>query len=149
MEHVMVGVDGSDASHRAVRVAAELAAALDASLHVVHAHRSHGTGQVPRHLAEYERLEHVYATEAELIRSAAAQTAADAAEQARAAGASDVETEVVDGDPASILVDRARQVGADMLVVGRRGLGDLTGMLLGSVSHKVTHHADCPVLTVP
>ena len=54
---------------------------------------------------------------------------------------------VTEGDPASALIDAAQ--GAEMLVVGSRGHGGFVGLLLGSVSHKVIHHAPCPVLVVP
>ena len=53
---------------------------------------------------------------------------------------------VVEGHPADILVREAR--GADLLVVGSRGLGGFAGMLLGSVSQHCVHHAPCSVLVI-
>lgn len=53
----------------------------------------------------------------------------------------------VAGHPASKLLDAAD--GADLLVVGTRGHGGFTGLLLGSTSQQVTHHAPCPVVIVP
>ncbi|MCZ7597652.1 MAG: universal stress protein [Gammaproteobacteria bacterium] len=53
-------------------------------------------------------------------------------------------TEVTTGDPARGIIDSARSLPADMIVVGSRGLGELSGLLLGSVSHKVSHRHPAP-----
>jgi nucleotide-binding universal stress UspA family protein len=58
-----------------------------------------------------------------------------------------VEHLVVEGPTARSLLDVAK--GADVLVVGSRGRGGFAGLLLGSVSTQVTHHATCPVVVVP
>lgn len=52
------------------------------------------------------------------------------------------------GDPAAEIVNVARETGAEMIVVGSRGLGRMQGMLLGSVSDRIVHLAHCPVLVV-
>ena len=57
-----------------------------------------------------------------------------------------VEPAVRRGSPGAALVERAK--GADLVVVGTRGHGGFTGLMLGSVSHQVTHHAPCPVVIV-
>ncbi len=53
---------------------------------------------------------------------------------------------IVQGPPASVLLDAAD--GADLLIVGSRGLGGFSGLLLGSVSSQLIHHAPCPVLVI-
>ncbi len=60
-----------------------------------------------------------------------------------------VGTELVEGDPGETIVDRAEQGSVDEIFMGRRGRGRATELLLGSVSHYVTHHAPCPVTVVP
>lgn len=57
-----------------------------------------------------------------------------------------IETIVVRGRPASVVVERARELEVDLIVVGHRGLGTWTSRLLGSVSAEVVDHAPCPVL---
>ncbi|MGA9160308.1 MAG: universal stress protein [Actinomycetota bacterium] len=52
------------------------------------------------------------------------------------------------GSVAPTILEAARSFSADLIVMGTRGLSDFTGLLLGSVAHKVIHHADCPVLVV-
>lgn len=59
-----------------------------------------------------------------------------------------IETRIVDAPPADAVVAIAREEGADILVIGSRGLGRIKGMLLGSVSQKVVHDAPCAVLVV-
>jgi nucleotide-binding universal stress UspA family protein len=55
---------------------------------------------------------------------------------------------MVDGNPAQSLIDQAVSGGHDLIVVGSRGRGDATSLLLGSVSHAVLHHSRVPVLIV-
>jgi nucleotide-binding universal stress UspA family protein len=63
------------------------------------------------------------------------------------AGGVSIEPELVQGGAAQALLDAAKD--ADLLVVGSRGLGGFGGLLLGSVSQQVSHHARCPVVIVP
>lgn len=53
---------------------------------------------------------------------------------------------IVEGNPASALIEASKA--ADLIVVGSRGHGGFTGMMLGSVSHQTIHHAHCPVLVI-
>jgi nucleotide-binding universal stress UspA family protein len=65
-----------------------------------------------------------------------------------AKGVKDVKTQVVDGNPVDNILAAAEHEKADLIVMGRRGLGNVAGMLMGSVSHKVSHLVDCACLTV-
>ena len=69
---------------------------------------------------------------------------------AYALGANKVETVVHSGNPAVVIVDHIDESmsPSDAVVMGRRGLGDLGGLLLGSVSHRVAQDATCAVITV-
>lgn len=59
-----------------------------------------------------------------------------------------IERLVISGHPAKVIVETAEKTEADLIVLGTRGLSDLRGTLLGSVSHKVVNLADCPCLLV-
>lgn len=63
-------------------------------------------------------------------------------------GAANVKTIVKSGQPARVIVSVAQETDAGVIVIGSRGLGDLQGFLLGSVSHKVTSLSEVPVLVV-
>jgi nucleotide-binding universal stress UspA family protein len=76
------------------------------------------------------------------------QILAHAAEAARDAGAHDVTTQLRDGDAVEIVLERAQAEAADLIVMGSRGLSDLKGLLLGSVSHKICQLASCSCVTV-
>lgn len=137
MPRIVVGVDGSPASVRALQQAVELAAALGAEVDAVH------TWLVSYGATELSMMPAVPSTE---LQAAAEQTLAEAVAAVDTKGVT-VNRIVTEGDAASTLLEAAE--GADMLVVGSRGHGGFVGLLLGSVSHKVIHHAPCPVLVVP
>jgi len=60
----------------------------------------------------------------------------------------EVEETVVPGSPAEAIIDHADEAGDPLIVIGSRGLSGLREMMLGSVSHRVLHHANCPVTVV-
>lgn len=78
--------------------------------------------------------------------SPAQERARTAADRARSAGARDVETRAVTGDPVEVLLGVVSQQRADLLVVGNRGLNTIKGRLLGSVPSDATRRAGCDVL---
>jgi nucleotide-binding universal stress UspA family protein len=69
-------------------------------------------------------------------------------EDARQQGVTAVKTLLEGGDPASVIVQVAGNEKPDLLVMGSRGLGEIQGLLMGSVSHKVSHLAKCTVVIV-
>lgn len=63
-------------------------------------------------------------------------------------GIATVQERVEEGNPANVIINIAEEVSADMIIMGNRGLSDLHGILVGSVSHKVSHLAKCTCVTV-
>lgn len=146
---ILVAVDGSEHAQRAIQWAVDLAQCHDAPLSLVHVMRWTGSNRVPRELEEFERIEHVRITERDLLESAAAKILDAAKAAATDAGVGEVATFLRNGDPASEIIGVADEVGADLVVMGSRGLSDLPGLVLGSVSHRVVHAAEGrAVLTV-
>ncbi|MFC4950747.1 universal stress protein [Pseudonocardia sp. GCM10023141] len=135
---VLVGVDGSDSALRAVRWAAAEAARLDAPLRVINAF-----GLLPA-----DRYGAVMAADAGgVLLEAAHEIVSAAIAHARAvAPHSSVTGEVLRDHPIPRLITESRH--AQLLVVGDRGRGGITGMLVGSVAVALAAHAACPVVVV-
>jgi nucleotide-binding universal stress UspA family protein len=148
MKLILHPTDGSAAAKKALDLAAELAAAKQGKLIILHVQRRHGRDSIPPDLAELEYVEHIRMTEAEVLHGAAETIAAKAEQAARAKGVAEVERLVVEGDPAREIIAVARDKRVDAIVLGSRGLGDLQGLLLGSVSHKVAQVAPCTCIMV-
>jgi nucleotide-binding universal stress UspA family protein len=140
MARVVVGTDGSEAADEAVRFAAIEARSLGATLSVIHAWPEPDAvspGLVGRPRAVNESPAY---GEAANCTERAVQLA-----EAAAPGVT-VEGEPRAGDPTMVLVDAA--VDAELLVVGSRGRGDLSSLVLGSVSHACLRRASGPVAVV-
>jgi nucleotide-binding universal stress UspA family protein len=140
---IVVGTDGSATSFAAVDRAAAVAADCDAELVIVCAY----TPETPQDTSE---IEDVLKNEAYLVRgwTPAEDTLRSAEERAAAAGATKIRTLAVDGPPVDVLRSAVRDVHADLLVVGNRGLNTLSGRLLGSVPSGVARRAGVDVLIV-
>lgn len=139
MQRIVVGVDGSACARRALAWAVEEARLRGASVEAVHAWTTPFVAGYPYTTLVFDprQLEqHAREMLEELI-----------AEVDTTGLAVSVEPMVVGGGAAAALVEAAK--GADLLVVGSRGRGGFTGLLLGSVSHQVVHHAPCAVVIVP
>lgn len=136
---VLVGVDGSEGSKRALRWAADYVELTGAPLHAL------VVWDVPASPGAPAPEDAAGADVAERERRAEAMLADTIAEVVGDAPA--VIRRVERGYPAAVLV--AASEGAALLVLGSHGLGGWTASLLGSVSQQCTHHAHCPVLLVP
>ena len=145
---ILVPTDGSGHAAKAVRFAADLAQKYGAHVILLHVVEDWGSSRVPDELRGYARLEHVEITERDLRQSTANEILRRAEETAAAAGAKGIEKRIEEGAPATRILERAKAAGVDLIVMGSRGLGDLKGLLLGSVSHKVSHLAECTCVTV-
>jgi nucleotide-binding universal stress UspA family protein len=140
--------DGSPNADKALALACDLALAKNAHLLLLHVQRRHGGDRIPPDLVEYSRWEQVQETEAEVIRSAAHNIGARADKEARRQGVAPIETIIIEGDPSGKIAEVAKDRNVDMIVMGSRGLGDLQGLLLGSVSHKVASSSPCTCIIV-
>ena len=140
---IVVGTDGSETAGEAVLAAMGLARRHEATLHIVSAFlgapQSRLRAEAPQAPPDVEwhvdPREDVDATLAEA--------------QARTTGAGiDVRTHAREGDAADAILDVAEETGADLIVVGNKGLTGAKRFLLGSVPNRVSHHAPCSVLIV-
>jgi nucleotide-binding universal stress UspA family protein len=144
MHLIMVATDGSASSDRAVDIAAGLARAGGCKLQIVTVENS-----VIERSKGIDMMAQVEGSLGEAIEAAANIVLQQANERARQHGAASVETQWYWGDPSEAIIEAARNMKADLIVVGRRGRGRLTGLLLGSVSQKLVSLAPCAVMVVP
>jgi nucleotide-binding universal stress UspA family protein len=140
---VVVGTDGSESSFRAVERAAAVAAESGAKLVLACAY-------YPADQRDVDAAQDVLRDEAyQVVGSTPAdQSLSLAADRAAAAGATDVERVAEMGAPVETLLKIANKHGADLLVVGNRGLNSLAGRILGSVPSEAARKAACDVLIV-
>jgi nucleotide-binding universal stress UspA family protein len=144
LEKILVAVDGSEYSQKALELACQLTEKFDGSLHILHVPQGAaadrvmvlGGASVMIH-AGHEQIEKAGRTLIEAARKIAEESLSGK-----------VTTELRGGDPADEIVKSAKENASDCIVLGSRGLGDFGGLLLGSVSHKVNHCAPCTCITV-
>ena len=135
-EKILIAVDGSEPSNHAMEMAIEMAKKFGSELHMLHVVRSM---QLP---TNFGRLEDYVALERrrhDLLKSAGEQILNQCRGVAEAAGLSTVKTDVGAGDPANAIVTYANKNGIDLIALGSRGLGEVEGVLMGSVSRKVSN----------
>lgn len=175
MKRIVVAVDGSAEGRKALEMATQIAASFGATLEVVHVLMHRRPSEEFQRMAEVEHLlpripqdrlpetamqpgsvflgpfatpeaARRQTTDLALVEALGDSVLEDARERAQAAGVGAVETTTLEGDEADAVVDHAERQGADMIVVGSRGLGRVGSMVLGSVSRKIAGKARMSVL---
>ncbi|MBU1661972.1 MAG: universal stress protein [Chloroflexi bacterium] len=136
-ENILLAIDGSEHARKAARLAGDLARHHGANLRVVVAFEP-----VPVYLGEpnFQQVVFVRLREADDVLKAALELVGDIP--------GELKTEVLEGPPAEAILNVADTRGNDLIVMGTRGRGRLSGLLLGSQSQKVVAHAHCPVLLI-
>ncbi len=142
---ILVATDASPASNKAIDMAADMAAKYDASLALLYVIREM---QLPDELRNMAEVEKIAGPRAEVLQFVAGKILHDAETRAKDHGAARVESITREGDPASCIIEEAKGRSVDLVVMGTRGLGQVKGMLLGSVSRKVSNLADVNCLIV-
>jgi nucleotide-binding universal stress UspA family protein len=141
IKQILVPLDFSPESMHALEFATDLAKRYGASLDLVYAYQAIAYAlpegyvlmtpdQVTEVLAEFEKL------------------LADAKRRALEAGVAQVDTEIVDGYPINVILQRQAQKGHDLIVMGTHGRSGIKRVVLGSVAENVVRSAGCPVLLV-
>ena len=173
-ETILVPTDGSEHAKKAVLLAADIADKYQARLVLLHVMPK---GPLPEEVRRMARVEHIAdeppqgaapltpegrfpastllgadrETEEQtrqVLRFLADKVLAEAERVAQEKGVENVVAAIEDGDPAEQILRYAESEGANLIVMGSRGLGDLKGLLMGSVSHKVSQLSPCSCVTV-
>ena len=142
MPRIIVATDGSAGANRAIDTAARLAKAMGADLLILTV-----GGNISGE--ELRRLASIDGDVSEALKSASDRVLERARKRALRIGAIAIKLQCGWGDPAEVIIDAVRREKATILVVGRRGRGRLSGLLLGSISQKVASLAPCTVMVVP
>jgi nucleotide-binding universal stress UspA family protein len=137
---IVVGIDGSTSAERATRWAAREAQLTAAPMHLVHAYAWAEPSRFPGAVKPGMRNQDLFLSEARAYLERAVEAARSTAPEV------EVTTEFVTEHPIDVLTSRSAS--ADRVVLGSRGLGGVTGLLLGSVAVGVTSRAACPVVVV-
>lgn len=167
IKNILVAVDGSRHSVKAVELASDLAAKYDANITLLHVLLR---GHMPEGLKKAMEIEvgkpkssvdPVYLPNSILARNKKVTqltleelnyigkyVLGSVAAISRDKGVANVDMRVEEGEPAKVILQVADEAAADMIVMGNRGLSDFQGVLFGSVSHKVSQLAKCTCVTV-
>ncbi|HEY5650968.1 MAG TPA: universal stress protein [Acidimicrobiia bacterium] len=143
---IVLAVDGSEHSDRAATFAGELSKWSDGVVDILHV--VHEPDVIPASvLREYSNMENIYVSQRDMLESVGRQIIANAAQIVRSNGGAVGLEEVGVGSAPAEIAAYAERVDASCIVMGRRGLGDLEGLFLGSVSHRVGHLSHRTLIT--
>ncbi len=141
-QKIVVGTDGSETADEAVRKAAELARSVSATLEIVSAYEPVAPSRLREEAVDVpkdvewtvnprEDVDHTLGNAGTLVGEGV-----------------EVKLHARQGDPADAIIDVAEEVGADLIIVGNKGMTGARRFLLGSVPNKISHHAPCAVLII-
>lgn len=142
---ILVATDASPASNRAIDLAAEMAGQYDATLHLLYVVRDMQLAPELKKMAEVEKIA---GARMDVLKFVGNKILTDAKARSERMGATMVETHMATGDPATAIVEQAERNGIDLVVLGTRGLSEVKGMLMGSVSRKVANMCEKNCLIV-
>ncbi|SKA94354.1 Nucleotide-binding universal stress protein, UspA family [Paucidesulfovibrio gracilis DSM 16080] len=134
---LLLPVDGSPCSDRAVNYALGFCELVQARLVLLHVHKA-----VPQTLGKPNFDEAMDRLRKE------AQDVLQPYEDMLAETAVEYESRIVSGPTAEVIFDVAKAESCDLIIMGSKGKSDLEGLMVGSVTHKVLHVAPCPVLVI-
>ena len=140
---IVVGTDGSETASKAVGQAAELAASVGSTLLIVSAFEPVGPTRLRDEAAQAPEDVRWMVNPREDV-DATLNAAVELADELGVA----TRTFARQGDPADAILDVAEEQGADLIVVGNKGMTGAKRFLLGSVPNKISHHAPCSVLII-
>jgi nucleotide-binding universal stress UspA family protein len=143
---ILLPTDGSVLADKAVSLAGELAKLYGAKIVLLHCVLDPTQEHVPKYLQDLANIESQ--TIGDVLLSVGEEILKRTEARIRAQGVENIETTIPSGRPAQAILDYAKAHPVDLIVMGSRGRSDLEGLILGSVSHKVSHLSPCSCVTV-
>jgi nucleotide-binding universal stress UspA family protein len=145
LKNILVATDASPASNRAINLAADMAGKYGATLHLLYSIRDM---QLPPELKKMAEVEKIAGARMDVLDFVGQKILSDAQTRAVKKGATTIKTSLEHGDPATTILRYAKRRKVDLIVLGTRGLGQVKGMLMGSVSRKVANLSDVSCLII-
>ena len=145
LKNIVVATDASPASNRAINLAADMAGKYGATLHLLYAVREM---QLPPELKKMAEVEKIAGARSDVLDFVGKKILDDAQARALKKGATKIKSTLERGDPATAIMRYGKRRKVDLIVLGTRGLGQVKGMLMGSVSRKVTNLSDISCLII-
>jgi len=142
---ILVAIDGSNHSMKAVDYACEIGSALKAEIILLYVLK---VQELPEGLREFAEAEDITGGDMEILRRISGELLARTEAKAKSQGIENISTEIREGPIARTIVARAERHDVSMIVIGSRGFGNIEATLRGGVSHRVELLSKCPVLTV-
>ncbi|MFC1531795.1 universal stress protein [Thermodesulfobacteriota bacterium] len=140
IKNILVPVDGSAHSSKAIEFAANLANQNDATIHLIHVVKR---TEIPDGIEDYIRAERIKETpDAIYLETIGSQVLSTAESKAKGKGVKYIVKSMIPGDPTEKIIDYAKEYEVDLIAMGSRGLSSVKGLMLGSVSTKVCHGTD-------
>jgi len=136
---ILVATDGSDHARKAIEYGSDIALKYKAIVYLVHV-----ISPVPSMIEEADVLQKIEDNQ----RQFAKEILAEAVQEVKKKGVGNFQSTILYGSPEQAIIEFAGKNNVDMIVMGSRGTGSVETLLLGSVSHKVCHLADCTCLMV-
>lgn len=133
MKKILVPVDGSEQSYKAIEFAGNLAHQNDATIYLLHVFR---LNIIPEGLGECFMSDRIQ------LQTMGKKILAAAENKAKKKGVKHIEMTLIEGDPIEKIINYAKDNDVDIIVIGSRGLETFKGLLLGSISNKVSRKAD-------
>lgn len=140
--NIVVAVDGSEHAEHAIAIACDMAGKYNSSIHLVHSPQVETVGVAVGSGA------YVLEPSQERINAAGKKVMDGAIARAEKQGQTPKTTTIGNSDPAHEILNCTKANEADLIIMGRRGLGKIGNLFLGSVSGKVSHEAPCACLTI-
>ncbi|NIO04766.1 MAG: universal stress protein [Proteobacteria bacterium] len=140
LKKILVPTDGSEHARKAVNYACELALKFHATVCLLHV--------VPLPPALFHEAAFSIPDLQKLQEEEGKRIIEEAKRETKERGVKEVQSTLIQGNPASRIIEFARAEGIDLIVMGNRGLSGVKEFVLGSVSHRVSHLADCSVTIV-
>jgi nucleotide-binding universal stress UspA family protein len=143
---IVVGLDGSDHSENALRVACDIGGKYGSEIHLVHTPHPETAAFAMGAVAGYHAVTTM--PSAEEVKASADKILSSGEAIAKECGSEITQKHIKTGNAADEILACAEGCGADLIITGRRGLGSVGGLLQGSITQRVGHQAKCACLSV-